>query len=63
MKTKKELNILKEDVNNPNKELTELNEEELTQVAGGVGTDREDIQKEIEQSISQIDDNALLCDR
>lgn len=61
MKTKKELNILKEDVNNPNKKLEGLNEEELVQVVGGVGTeDRADIQKEIDPSIPQIDDNVLL---
>lgn len=60
MKTKKELNILKEDVNNPNKKLEGLNEEELVQVVGGVGTeDRADIQKEIDPSIPQIDDNVL----
>ena len=36
MKTKEELNALKEEVENLNKKLAELSEEELTQVAGGV---------------------------
>ena len=36
MKTKEELNALKEEVETLNKKLAELNEEELEQVAGGV---------------------------
>ena len=36
MKTKEELNALKEEVENLNKKLHELTEEELAQVAGGV---------------------------
>lgn len=35
MKTKKELNVIKEEVETLNKKLTELTEEELEQVAGG----------------------------
>lgn len=35
MKTKEELNILKESVETINKKLTELTEEELAQVSGG----------------------------
>ena len=35
MKTKEELNALKEEVEALNKKLAELNEEELAQVAGG----------------------------
>ena len=35
MKTKEELNALKEEVETLNKELHELTEEELTQVSGG----------------------------
>ena len=35
MKTKEELNVLKEKVKNPNNKLAELNEEELEQVTGG----------------------------
>ena len=35
MKTKEELNELKEEVETLNKKLAELNEEELAQVAGG----------------------------
>ena len=35
MKTKEELNALKEEVEAPNKELEELSEEELEQVNGG----------------------------
>ena len=36
MKTKEELNILKEEVETMNKKLAELTEEELKQVAGGI---------------------------
>ena len=36
MKTKEELNAIKEEVENVNKKLAELTEEELAQVAGGV---------------------------
>ena len=39
MKTKEELNALKEEVEALNKKLAELNEEELTQVAGGLAPD------------------------
>ena len=35
MKTKEELNVLKEEVETLSKKLAELNEEELEQVAGG----------------------------
>ena len=35
MKTKEELNILKEEVETLNRKLCELTEEELTQVTGG----------------------------
>ncbi len=37
MKTKEELNALKNEVEALNKKLAELNEEELKQVAGGSG--------------------------
>ena len=37
MKTKEELNALKEEVEALNKKLAELTEEELAQVSGGVG--------------------------
>ena len=36
MKTKEELNALKEEVENVNKKLAELTEDELAQVSGGV---------------------------
>ena len=36
MKTKEELNALKEEVETVNKKLAELTEEELTQVSGGL---------------------------
>ena len=39
MKTKEELKALKEEVENLNKKLAELSEEELKQVAGGFQTD------------------------
>ena len=35
MKTKEELNIIKEEINTLNKKLSELTEEELKQVTGG----------------------------
>ena len=35
MKTKEELNALKEEVETPNKKLHELTDEELAQVSGG----------------------------
>ena len=38
MKTKEELNALKEEVETLNKKLAELNEEELAQVSGGGST-------------------------
>ena len=37
MKTKEELNVLKEEVETLNKKLHELTEEELKQVSGGLG--------------------------
>ena len=39
MKTKEELNALKEEVETLNKKLAELTEEELAQVSGGVAPD------------------------
>ena len=39
MKTKEELNTLKEEVETLNKKLAELTEEELAQVSGGDGPD------------------------
>ena len=39
MKTKEELNALKEEVKNLNRKLKELSEDELIQVTGGVGFD------------------------
>ena len=41
MKTKEELNALKEELENMNKKLADLTEEELAQVAGGVQPDTE----------------------
>ena len=38
MKTKEELNALKAEVENLNKKLAELSEDELTQIAGGTGS-------------------------
>ena len=40
MKTKEELNALKEEVETLNKKLAELSEDELAQVAGGLGPRR-----------------------
>ena len=39
MKTKEELNALKEEVETLNEKLAELTEEELAQVSGGLGPD------------------------
>ena len=39
MKTKEELNALKEEVETLNKKLAELTDEELAQVAGGLAPD------------------------
>ena len=39
MKTKEELNALKEEVEPLNKKLADLNEDELAQVAGGLDAD------------------------
>lgn len=39
MKTKEELNALKNEVENLNKKLAELTDEELTQVCGGTDTE------------------------
>ena len=41
MKTKEELNALKEEVEELNKKLVELSEDELKQVVGGSGKDRD----------------------
>ena len=67
MKTKEELNALKNEVEVLNQKLSTLTEEELEQVSGGVAhldtntdVDRSTIKKEIDASIAQIDDNALL---
>ena len=43
MKTKEELNALKEEVEALNKKLAELTEEELAQVIGGEGEEEEKI--------------------
>ena len=41
MKTKEELNVLKEAVEALNRKLAELNEEELAQVSGGIAPGRD----------------------
>ena len=40
MKSKEELNTLKEEIENLNQKLAELTEEELTQVVGGFGPEQ-----------------------
>ena len=62
MKTKEEHEQIKNEYTELNKKLAELTEDELKQISGGTNTDedRASIQKEIDQSIAQIDDNALL---
>ena len=73
-KTKEELIALKKEVETLKAKLAELTEEELAQVFGGAmivnhnmaandtntDDDRAAIQKEINASVQQIDDNALL---
>ena len=48
MKTKEELNALKEEVETLNKKLLELTEEELAQVTGGAKPDPERFRKKVE---------------
>ena len=83
MKTKEELNALKEEVETLNRKLAELSDDTLDNVIGGLGSsetilrtlkekvinaandtntdvDRAAIQKELNASIAQIDENALL---
>ena len=83
MKTKEELNTLKDEAETLKGKLAELSEDELGEVTGGLGSaveilktlngkainavndtntevDRGAIQKEIDASVQQIDDNALL---
>ena len=45
MKTKKELNALKEEVKSENEEMRELTDEELAQVSGGLGPDGRQLAK------------------
>ena len=49
MKTKEELNALKEEVENVNKKLAELTEEELKQVIGGQQYDINIYKNEVER--------------
>ena len=49
MKTKEELNALKEEVETVNKKLAELTEEELTQVSGGQQYDINIYKNEVER--------------
>lgn len=58
MKTKDELNALKEEL-----ETVNMKFEELNSVVGGIkvlDSERADIQSEIEQDTRQIDENAFL---
>lgn len=58
MKTKEELNALKEEL-----ETVNMKFEELNSVVGGIkvlDSERADIQSEIEQATQQIDENAFL---
>ena len=51
MKTKEELNALKEEVETLNKKLHELTEEELAQVSGCAGATQEDMQQRRRQPL------------
>ena len=63
MKTKEELNAIKEDVETLNKKLKELTDEELKQVTGGI-TEQEliEIAKKAQIDISRNDKNKLIED-
>ena len=63
MKTKEELNAIKEDVETLNKKLKELTDEELKQVTGGI-TEQEliEIAKKAQIDISKNDKNKLIED-
>ena len=50
MKTKEELNVLKEEVETLNKKLAELSEEELAQVNGGAKLDPERFRRKVEEA-------------
>ena len=50
MKTKEELNALKEEVETLNKKLHELSEEELEQVNGGIKLDPDRFRKKVEEA-------------
>ena len=50
MKTKEELNTIKEEVEALNKKLRELTEEELEQVNGGLKLDPERLRKKVEET-------------
>lgn len=52
MKSKEELNALKEEVETLNKKLHELTEEELAQVTGGAGIDLDRPQPKFEEWIN-----------
>ena len=54
MKTKEELNALKEEVETLNKKLHELTEEELAQVSGGLGFDHRLPQHSTSLSLSSL---------
>ena len=47
MKTKEELNALKEEVETLNQKLAELTEEELGQVSGGIGNWEDELSYEV----------------
>ena len=57
MKTKEELNAIKAEVETLNRKLAELSEDELKQVVGGVGIEREKLLDPLGQKfwISDID--------
>ena len=50
MKTKEELNTLKEEAEALNKKLAELTEEELEQVNGGIKLDPDRLRKKVEEA-------------
>ena len=65
MKTKEELNALKEEVEAVNKQLHELTEEELAQVSGGGGLEDSDgseseIIRKLMESIKEMKEKAAL---
>ena len=51
MKTKKEMDVLKEEAQSVNEEMRELTDEELAQVTGGLGSGLDDLRNGVLPSV------------